>query len=73
MYNNVLWLNPILPEEQTRLSMNVRYGGHSLVIEITADKLVVTCLRHAAAGPIQIGFKGDIYLLGKGETQEFTL
>ena len=70
--NDVLWFNPVLPEEIGRLHMHVRYRGHALEIDITRDKLQIKALP-CAAGPVKIGFKDQVFDLEMRQILEFEL
>jgi len=68
----VLWLNPCLPNELSRLSLKVRYQGHGVRLEITRDRLRVKVSDHAEDG-IQVGVANQVYRLKPGEVREFSL
>ncbi|MFP3870183.1 MAG: glycosyl hydrolase family 65 protein, partial [Syntrophobacteria bacterium] len=69
---NVLWFNPVLPEELARLRMQMRYRGHTLDLEVTSDRLtIITC--RSAQRPIKIGFRKDIYDLEEGDSMGLEL
>ncbi|NGX42699.1 MAG: hypothetical protein K940chlam7_00983, partial [Chlamydiae bacterium] len=70
--NDILWLNPCLPETLKRLRFHVHYRGHSIEIEMTQTKLKVTT-KFSVARNIWIGVGGETYELHAGETQEFNL
>jgi beta-phosphoglucomutase family hydrolase len=70
--NGVLWLNPHLPEELTKLSFSLYYQHQSLRIEVTHHQLTVTA-RHSSAKSIRIGFHDEIFILRAGETLTFQL
>jgi len=70
--NDVLWFDPVLPEEVGRLHMHIRYRGHSLEIDITGDSLRIKTLP-CAAGPVKIGFRDRVFDLKMGQIQEFEL
>src|SRR5690606_32161098 len=36
--DDVLWLNPVLPEEMPCLNLQLRYRGHWIELNLTADK-----------------------------------
>jgi len=72
MRNEVLWLNPCLPDELLQLRMRIRYRDHLLVLESTPDKLKVIS-RKLKVEPIRIGCRGEVRKLNGGETVEFEL
>lgn len=71
-HGDVLWFNPCLPSEVTKLRMQIRYRAHSLEVEFTRDNFKVSLLRSLEA-PIRIGFKDEVYEIGAGDTMEFAL
>ncbi|MDW7710377.1 MAG: glycosyl hydrolase family 65 protein [Deferrisomatales bacterium] len=69
---DVLWLNPLLPEELESLRMDLRYRGHSLGLEIDGGKLKVAALR-CTERCIQVGVKGKVCEIEAGKTREWDL
>jgi len=70
--DNVLWFNPMLPEKLKSIRMTLRYRDHSLNIQVSQEKMIVSSLR-AAARAIHIGFKDEVYKLQPEESREFRL
>lgn len=68
----VLYFNPLLPEELGRLLLRIRYQFHSLEVEITPEILRITALE-GPAGPIRVGVKGEVFELKMNESQEVRL
>jgi trehalose/maltose hydrolase-like predicted phosphorylase len=62
-----LWFNPVLPDELSRLSFQLRYRGHSLHVDITDDALSVVS-EPASTDPVTIRLKGETRRLAPGET-----
>ena len=69
---HVLYFNPALPEELSRLHLHMRYRFHSLEVEVTPKKLKITTLE-SPAGPIKISVRGKVFELKIGETKEVDL
>jgi trehalose/maltose hydrolase-like predicted phosphorylase len=68
---DVLWLNPSLPEELDGLDFDVRYRGNwGINLHLTPDRLRVRVPASCAA-PVRIGVKGQIVELAPGSTREF--
>ncbi len=68
--DEVLWLNPHLPEEMTKLRLSIRYRRHwGLQIEVTRDRIRVDA-RPADVHPIMVGIKDEIVQLGAGTSVE---
>ncbi|MFO7607418.1 MAG: glycosyl hydrolase family 65 protein [Desulfurivibrionaceae bacterium] len=70
--NDVLWFNPVLPEEVGRLHIHIRYRGHSLEVDITGKKLQIRALA-CADGPVKIGFVDRVFELKMGKDLDFEL
>ncbi len=69
---DVVWFDPCLPEELDRLSLQVRYRGCFLKVEVTTERLTVTALR-ARAYPIKVGCNGEVIELGEQESRVFDI
>lgn len=68
--DEVLWLEPRIPAELSRLDIRLRYRRHwGLEIEITRDRIKVSA-RPADTYPIRIGIRGEIIELEAGATVE---
>jgi trehalose/maltose hydrolase-like predicted phosphorylase len=72
VHHEVLWLNPRLPEGLGGLKLSLRYRGHRVALDITQDTLCVSS-EQSWAGPARIGFKGEIYEVGRGQSLRFPL
>jgi trehalose/maltose hydrolase-like predicted phosphorylase len=71
--DEVLWLDPRIPEELSRLDLRLRYRRHwGLEIEITRDRVRVSA-RAADTYPIRIGIWGEIFELHAGAAVERAL
>jgi alpha,alpha-trehalase len=69
---DVLWLNPCLPDELSRLSMTVCYRGRSLDLRVTPDWLDVRA-DQGDGNPITIGVRDAVYPIQAGEKRRFPL
>jgi trehalose/maltose hydrolase-like predicted phosphorylase len=69
---DVLWLNPRLPEGVRRLELLVRYRTHTLQLAITRDTLEVSAA-HCEMPSMKIGLREQVYELRAGEQQTFAL
>lgn len=69
---DVLWLNPRLPEELDCLEFTVRYRGHWLNLNITQEVLKVT-FEKGWSGPARVGFKGTVHTMAQSEQMVFEL
>ncbi len=70
--DEVLWFNPLLPDELARLEMELRYRDHVLVVHVDHDELHL----HSAPGPAQpvlIGLHGNRYELAAGQSLRLPL
>jgi trehalose/maltose hydrolase-like predicted phosphorylase len=70
---DVLWLNPSLPEELAGLDFDVRYRGNwGINLQLTPQLLRVS-LAASDAPPVRIGVKGVVVELRPGTNHEFPL
>jgi alpha,alpha-trehalase len=58
--DDVLWLNPCLPDNLECLNLSVRYRGFRLGIEIGCEQVTITVLRAAAGCPIRVGYDSKV-------------
>jgi alpha,alpha-trehalase len=70
--DDVLWLNPRLPKQLTRLSFRLQYRQQVVYLEITQKTLKVSA-GNSSAQSIKIGFKNKIYRFIAGESKLFDL
>ncbi len=65
--DDILWLNPCLPEEIKKIRMKIRYRGFSMNLEVKPDKITIHTLpcREPA---VFIGFRDRIYSMSGDET-----
>lgn len=68
--DDVLRLNPELPEEMERLDMRIRYRGHSLDLRLTRDSLTVRD-RDRGLAPIFLWVEGEVHEFASGSTRVF--
>jgi trehalose/maltose hydrolase-like predicted phosphorylase len=70
---DVLWLNPSLPEELDGLDFDVRYRGHFGVnLSLTPELLRVRVVDHDTA-TVKLGVKGEVVEIQPGGVREFPL
>ncbi|MBD3374602.1 glycoside hydrolase family 65 protein [candidate division KSB1 bacterium] len=72
LHQDVLWLNPILPEELGCIRLRIRYRGHWINIETDQQKLKIQ-LAKGWSQKVRIGVKEKIYSFEQGETREIDL
>jgi beta-phosphoglucomutase family hydrolase len=70
--DDVLWLNPELPQDIAHLKLRMRYRGHSIDLLIEHDVLTVR-LHGGAAAPISLCVGGESFELSSGATRVFKL
>lgn len=70
--HDVLWINPRLPDEITRLSLLVRYRTHTLELVVSHDALVVDAAR-CEIPSMKIGVRGKVHEVRAGERRSFAL
>lgn len=69
--DGVLWLAPALPPELHRLAFDLRYRGHTIGLEITPARLVVTT--HQQVGTARIGVRDEVFELAADDRLEVAL
>jgi beta-phosphoglucomutase family hydrolase len=72
MEGDVLWFDPQLPQEISRVRLRIRYRGHWLTVMITQTELKVSFDRGKLPA-VKIGFRGDVVEMDQGETRTFEL
>jgi alpha,alpha-trehalase len=70
--DDVLWLDPALPDELPDLRFLLHYRGHRVDVVIARDHLQVMVLP-ALAPPIRVGYRGEVVELGGGDSEEWIL
>jgi alpha,alpha-trehalase len=68
--DEVLYLNPRLPPELTKLHLDLRYRGHSLALDITQDDMRINA-SPSAAGTITISVNETLHRLEAGGVNVF--
>jgi alpha,alpha-trehalase len=69
---DVLWINPQLPDELACLRLRIRYREASLDIEVTHHTLNVRVV-YCPGAPIRIGFRDRVMEMKEGENLEMDL
>lgn len=69
--DGVLWIEPALPPEITRLRFNVGYRSRSVTVEIVDDRCTVSA--HPNVGDIAVGIGGEVVTLAPGAQRSFTV
>ena len=70
--NDVLWLNPALPEELNSIRLRLRYRGHWIALTVTHDILRIS-FEEGWSRQVNIGVHGNIYTFEQGDAREFAL
>lgn len=71
-HHDVLWINPALPEELSRLRFAVHYRGQRVAIDITARRLVVSTLP-SLSPPVRVGFRDEVVEMAGGSSKAWPL
>ena len=69
---NVLYFDPVLPDELTRVKVHVRYRRQVLAVEVTHEVLRIRS-RSFTVAPITIAYRGHFRDVAPGDTCEFRL
>lgn len=70
--NDVLWFNPVLPDEIECLDFQLRYRSHWLSLNLTQNKLRIT-LDRSWAREVKIGVLDEVYIFKTGSQKEFNI
>lgn len=70
--DGVLWINPHLPKELTRLAFEISYQRQSLSFQITHHSVKILG-NHGKVRTVKIGFDKKVHSISGGETLEFKL
>ncbi|MFD2515463.1 glycoside hydrolase family 65 protein [Pontibacter locisalis] len=70
--DDVLWFNPVLPEELGCLNFQIRYRSHWLSLQIMQEKMIIT-LDRGWTKDVQIGMDGKVYTFNTGDHKEFNI
>jgi len=68
--DEVLWLNPRVPDEITRLEFSLRYRRHWGIRVQIGDGVLRVSVPRSDAPPIRLGYRDQLIELGPGETFE---
>lgn len=71
--NEVLWLNPRLPEEVEEMKLQIRYRSHWIKLHINHKKLTVEFDQGWLKQPIEINVKGKSKVFETNDSVEFTI
>lgn len=66
---DVLWIDPVLPDEVTALEFGVHFRGHRVSLVIGPDRIRVNTWPGVAPS-IRVGLAGKVVHMGPGETRE---
>ena len=70
--NDILWLNPLLPDELRAVRTAVGYRQHWIELEFTSAHVRIQTMP-GRAPPIRLGFRGEVFEMGAGETRQLQL
>jgi trehalose/maltose hydrolase-like predicted phosphorylase len=72
MRDDILWFNPILPDELMALDFRIRYAGHWLLCSINHARLKIRFER-SWVGPVRVGYRERVVTMRQGDVVEFEL
>lgn len=72
MRDDVLWLNPCLPQPLRDIRIRICYRGHWLRMRISHEKLTVAS-DHGGSGQVKVGFRRAVHVIGHGDQKTFEL
>jgi len=68
--NDVLWLNPALPDKLESLRLRIRYRGHWISLHVNHEKLEISFLK-GYSSEVEIGVNNKVYTFKQGDSREF--
>ena len=72
MRDDVLWINPCLPDRLSDVHFRLRYRNNWIAVELAPDKLRLEVAR-SRNEPVRIGIHGEVHEVRQGEVLEFAL
>ena len=70
--DDVLWFNPLLPDQLRQVRQKIHYRGQWLDILVNHQRLTVE-LEPAPCPPVKIGICGQVFEIGQGGKREFRM
>jgi trehalose/maltose hydrolase-like predicted phosphorylase len=70
--DDVLWFDPVPPEELADIRLRLHYRGQWLSVLLTAEALTIS-LDRGRSPAVRIGVGGEVHEMKQGETREFPL
>lgn len=70
--NDILWFNPLLPNDLKYMSFSIHYRENLLRIRINHERMHIY-ISHCQARTFQVGVVGQVYTLKSGQDYEFSL
>jgi alpha,alpha-trehalase len=71
-HDDILYLNPHIPEDLPKLCMKIKYRGNWFEIELTSETMTIICDR-CELEATKVAFQDKIHMLKPGETMTFEL
>jgi trehalose/maltose hydrolase-like predicted phosphorylase len=68
--DDILWLNPKLPDEIEELSLQIRYRSHWIKLKVTQNKLHIK-FDKGWADPVKININGQLKIFDRNDSAEF--
>ncbi len=72
IHDDVLWLDPQLPENIVTLNLSIRYRSHWFSLYINHDTIKIQ-FEKGWAPPVEIGIRGETFLFEKNTLKEFRI
>jgi trehalose/maltose hydrolase-like predicted phosphorylase len=70
--DDVLWIDPLLPEDIEELKFRIRYRGHWIQLEINHQRLIIN-FDKGWSNPVSIGVRGEVIRFETNDRKEFKL
>jgi trehalose/maltose hydrolase-like predicted phosphorylase len=70
--DDVLWLNPRIPQEMNEVKFQIRYRSHWIKLRVTQEKILID-FENGWGEPIKLNVQGKSRILDKNTSLEFNL
>jgi trehalose/maltose hydrolase-like predicted phosphorylase len=71
-HDDTLFVNPSIPEDLPKFSMEIKYRGNWFRITATPESMIIAC-DECQLQPTKVSFQEEVYEIKPGETLTFEL
>ncbi len=70
--DDILWIDPALPDELECMNLRIRYRSHWIMLEVTHQEISIEFL-HGWSSEVKIGVQGNVHSFHEGESRTFPM